>query len=145
MFSEIEFYLVDKQTGKVVDNASYCYLPPKDVSYEFRHTLGNLCEQLGINVKRIHHEGGPGQNEIELNFAPCMKNADDSMLCRWVMDLLAEKRGQRIIYSPKPFKGEAGNGLHHHILLRDLNTKENAFYNKSFDGDMNNPKDYVKR
>ena len=60
MFSEVEFYIVDKVTGKPVDDASYCFLPPHDVSYEYRHQLGEICEELGIAVKRIHHECGPG-------------------------------------------------------------------------------------
>ena len=61
-----------------------------------------------------------------------MKNADDTALCRWVMDMLAEQRGQKILYSPKPFKGIPGNGMHHHILLKDIKTGENIFYNKDF-------------
>lgn len=121
MFSEVEFYIVDKKTGEPVDQASYCSMPPQDVSYDFRHELGEICEATKMVVKRIHHECGPGQNEIELNFTPCMKNADDTVLCKWILDMLADKRGQRIIFSPKPFETEAGNGLHHHILLRDKN------------------------
>jgi glutamine synthetase len=56
-----------------------------------------------------------------------MKNADDSVLCKWILCLLAEKRGQKIIFTPKPFDGEAGSGLHHHIILRDIKTKDNIF------------------
>jgi glutamine synthetase len=60
MFSEIEFYIVDKKTGEPVDQASYCSLPPLDVSYNFRHELDEVCNYCKINVKRIHHECGPG-------------------------------------------------------------------------------------
>jgi len=131
MFSEIEFYIVNADDGTPVDNAGYCSLPPEDKSYPFRHELGQICkEQLGMHVKRIHHECGPGQNEIELNLTPCMKNADDTILCMWIMQLLAAKRNQRIIFSPKPFSDEAGNGMHHHILLRDLQSGANVFVNK---------------
>ena len=130
MFSEIEFYIVDADNGKPVDSAGYCSLPPADKSYAFRHELGKICkEQLGMHVKRIHHECGPGQNEIELNLTPCMKNADDTVLCMWIMQLLAAKRNQKILFSPKPFSDKAGNGMHHHILLRDFETGENVFVN----------------
>jgi glutamine synthetase len=80
MFSEIEFFVVDKETGEPVDHAGYCSLPPQDTSYEFRHELGLTCKAAGMEVKRIHHECGAGQNEIELNLTPCMKNADDTIL-----------------------------------------------------------------
>lgn len=138
MFSEIEFYIVDKETGKTSDNAGYCSLPPEDVSLDFRHDLGKACLDCKMAVKRIHHENGPGQNEIELNLTPCMKNADDTVLAMWILRLLADKRKQKIIFSPKPFTGLAGNGLHHHILIRDLKTGENLMMNKEFKGDPSN-------
>jgi glutamine synthetase len=56
-----------------------------------------------------------------------MKNADDTVLCKWILEMLADKRGQKIIFSPKPFSHEAGNGLHHHILLREKDTGINIF------------------
>ncbi|KAL3920928.1 MAG: hypothetical protein SGILL_003018 [Bacillariaceae sp.] len=127
MFSEIEFYIVDEATHQPIDKASYCSLPPYDKSYQFRQELGRTCKELGMQVKRIHHECGPGQNEIELNLTPCMKNADDTVLCMWVLEMMAHQRKQKIVFSPKPFADEAGNGLHHHILLRNLQTGENAF------------------
>ena len=144
MFSEVEFYIVDKD-GKPADQASYCSLPPKDKSYDFRQELGNLCKKAGMKVKRIHHECGHGQNEIELNLTPCIKNADDTILCMWILELLAAKRQQSIIFSPKPFPEAAGNGLHHHILLRDIKTGDNVFMNKDFNGSLDNPADNSKR
>jgi glutamine synthetase len=144
MFSEVEFYIVDKD-GKPADEASYCSLPPHDKSYDFRQELGMLCKKAGMRVKRIHHECGPGQNEIELNLTPCMKNADDTILTMWILDLLAAKRQQRIIFTPKPFIGKAGNGLHHHVLLRDLKSKANVFMNTDFKGSLDNPADNMSR
>lgn len=74
-----------------------------------------------------------------------MKNADDTLLVKWIIELLAEKRGQKILYSPKPFPEEAGNGLHHHILLNDIKTGENVFYNKDYKGDLNDVKEAVNK
>lgn len=145
MFSEIEFFIVNASDGKPADNAGYCSLPPADKSYEFRQELGKLCKELGIKVRRIHHENGPGQNEIELDFAPCLENADNTILCMWILELLAAKRNQKIIFSPKPFSDEAGNGLHHHILLRDLKTGANVFMNPDFKGDEKNPNDFIQK
>lgn len=144
MFSEIEFYIIGED-GKPADHASYCSLPPYDKSYDFRQELGLLCKQAGMFVKRIHHENGAGQNEIELNLAPCMKNADDTILTMWIMELIAAKRKQKIIFTPKPFPEDAGNGFHHHIMLRDVKTGENLFQNKAFAGSLDNPADNMKR
>lgn len=144
MFSEVEFFIVDAD-GKPVDNAGYCSLPPQDKSYQFRHELGKICKACGMEVKRIHHENGPGQNEIELNLTPCLKNADHTVLCMWILEMLAAKRNQRIIFSPKPFRTEAGNGLHHHILLRDLKTGENVFLNAKLHGIHDVPLENMER
>jgi glutamine synthetase len=134
MFSEVEFYIVNEQDGTPIDTAGYCSLPPKDKSYTFRQDLGKLCKTLGMQVKRIHHECGPGQNEIELNLTPCMKNADDTISLIWILEILAAKRNQKILFSPKPLPGQAGNGLHHHIMFRDLKTGANVFANTEFNG-----------
>eukprot|EP00831_Metopus_contortus_P062293 TRINITY_DN5435_c0_g1_i4.p1 TRINITY_DN5435_c0_g1~~TRINITY_DN5435_c0_g1_i4.p1 ORF type:complete len:443 (-),score=97.90 TRINITY_DN5435_c0_g1_i4:45-1373(-) len=144
MFSEVEFYIVD-ENGKPADAAGYCALPPADKSIDFRQELGTQCKKMEMRVKRIHHECGPGQNEIELNLTPCMKNADDTLMANWIMELLAAKRNQKIIFTPKPFKEEAGNGFHHHILLRDLKTGENVLKNAGFDGVIKGPEDNMKR
>lgn len=144
MFSEIEFYLVDEQ-GNPVDKAGYCSMPPQDRGYKYRQELGQACKALGMKVKRIHHENGCGQNEIELNFKPCLENADDTVLCMWVMELLAKKRKWRVLFSPKPFPEDAGSGLHHHILLRDIKTGKNLFMNPHFDGDLKNPDHNIRR
>jgi len=32
-----------------------------------------------------------------------MKNADDSVLCKWILEMLAAKRGWKVLFSPKPF------------------------------------------
>lgn len=143
MFSEIEFNLYSAKVWN--DSAGYNALPPDDRGYVLRHQLGRLCKRLGINVKRIHHEGGKGQNEIELDFAPCLKNADDTVFCMWLIRLIAQKRGLTPNFSPKPYKNEPGNGLHHHIILKDIKTGKNIFMNSEFKGDLNNPADNMQR
>jgi glutamine synthetase len=74
-----------------------------------------------------------------------MKNADDTLLCQWILEVLAAQRNQKIIFSPKPFEDEAGNGLHHHILLRDIQTGENIFSNPKLRGVSDVPGDDMER
>lgn len=65
MFGELEFYLF-KPDGSYFDTASYTSLPPEDKGVVYRHRLGRMMLESGILPKRLHHECGPGQNEIEL-------------------------------------------------------------------------------
>ena len=47
--------------------------------------------------------------------------------------------------SPKPFSDDAGSGLHHHIIMHDIKTKENVFYNKEFKGNLKNPDEWINK
>lgn len=119
MFSELEFYLLDKD-GKPNDNGHYISLPPEDGSIRYRRQLCHVFEETNIKVKRLHHEVGPGQNEVEYQLQPVLKNADDTVYGKWISDMIAREYGWHTQYSPKPFPELAGSGLHQHILLRDL-------------------------
>jgi glutamine synthetase len=64
-----------------------------------------------------------------------MKNADDSLVTMLILRILADKNNQKILFSPKPFNGKAGSGLHHHIFLKDIKTGKNIMQNLEFEGD----------
>lgn len=129
MFSELEFYLLDKD-GKPNDNGHYISVPPEDGSIRYRRELCHTFEKAGIKVKRLHHEVGPGQNEVEYQLQPVLKNADDTVYGVWLSDMVAREYEWHTQYSPKPFPELAGNGLHQHILLRDLKTNANLMAEK---------------
>lgn len=59
MFSELEFYLTDKN-GNPNDLGTYICVPPNDGSLKFRRELCHIFEDAGIEVKRLHHECGAG-------------------------------------------------------------------------------------
>jgi len=81
----------------------------------------------GIRARRLHHECGPAQNEIEYHLAESSKNADDAVLGMWITRLLASEFGWKALFNPKPFEQEAGSGLHQHMYLFRLSDKKNAF------------------
>ncbi|KAJ5074736.1 glutamine synthetase [Anaeramoeba ignava] len=126
MFSELEFYVLDEKTRKPVDNARYLSPPPLDKCSRLRYDFGHAYEKAGLKVKRIHHELGPGQNEVELQLTPVMKNCDDSMIAIWLAQLISSKYNWVVDFTPKPFPEIPGNGLHQHIRLKDIKTKENV-------------------
>lgn len=59
MFSELEFYLLDKD-NQPNDTAGYLGVPPEDKTLKFRREACHIYEDAGIEVKRLHHENGEG-------------------------------------------------------------------------------------
>ncbi|KAL0225091.1 hypothetical protein RCL1_003003 [Eukaryota sp. TZLM3-RCL] len=125
MFSELEFYLL--KNGEPVDSGKYLDAPPKDRAGLFRRILADFFTKLGGVVKRIHHECGPGQQELEMQLTPAMWNADCTILGIWACHLISDAMGWDCVFDPKPWMDRAGNGLHMHIMLQDLEGK-NVMY-----------------
>jgi len=80
--------------------------------------MSAALEKLGIAVKYHHHEvGGPGQHEIEVVPDDASRLGDGTMLVKYVVKNLARAWGKVATFMPKPFFGEAGNGMHVHMQL----------------------------
>ena len=76
--------------------------------------------------KRQHHEGGPGQNEIDLRYADALTMADNVMTFRTVIKEVAIEQGVYATFMPKPLSGHPGSGMHTHMSL--FEGERNAFY-----------------
>ncbi|OPL08183.1 MAG: glutamine synthetase [delta proteobacterium ML8_F1] len=91
---------------------------PMDLSADFRNTVTLALEDIGIPIKYHHSEnGGPGQVEIEVIHEDVVKMADSTMKIKYFLRAYAEAMGKTVTFMPKPFNGEAGNGLHIHMHL----------------------------
>jgi len=129
---EIEFYLL-KSTELVngepvpVDHAGYFDNVPGGTAHDFRRRAVSMLEQLGISVEFSHHEGGPGQNEIDLRYADALTMADNIMTFRTVIKEVAIEQGVYATFMPKPFTDHPGSGMHTHLSLFEGDS--NAFYN----------------
>lgn len=92
---------------------------PLDLTFDLRN---EMCEELrrwGVDVKYHHHEvGGSGQLEIEVELGEMTKLADGTMSAKYVIRNTAVRNGMTATLMPKPVYGEAGNGMHVHMLLR---------------------------
>jgi glutamine synthetase len=75
------------------------------------------CSSADIPVERIHHENGPGQYEIEPVMAPALQACDSIILLKELLRQKAGKTGITATFMPKPLHGEAGSGMHVHMLL----------------------------
>lgn len=128
---EVEFYLLEREADASgipvpVDRAGYFDNVPGGASHDFRRTAVSMLESLGISVEFSHHEGGPGQNEIDLRYADALTMADNIMTLRAVVKEVAAAQGYKATFMPKPFKDEPGSGMHTHLSL--FEGEKNAFY-----------------
>jgi glutamine synthetase len=132
---EIEFYLLkspDLGTDGLpvpVDTAGYFDNVPGGTAHDFRRRAVTMLEQLGISVEFSHHEGGPGQNEIDLRYADALSMADNIMTFRTVIKEVAIEQGVYATFMPKPFTNHPGSGMHTHFSL--FEGDKNAFFDAS--------------
>ncbi len=97
---------------------NYHIAKPFDTTYECRSEMCLLMEQAGIPIKYHHPEvGASGQFEIEPQLGQMSKMADDTMMIKYIIRNTALKHGKSATLMPKPVYGEAGNGMHVHMLL----------------------------
>ena len=106
--------------GNVVPKQkNYHIAKPFDTSYECRSEMCLLMEEAGIPIKYHHPEvSASGQYEIEPKLGQMSKMADASMMIKYIIRNTAMKYGKSATFMPKPVYGEAGNGMHVHMLLK---------------------------
>ena len=128
---EIEFFLFKDrpEAGKTptpVDQGGYFDHTPAVVGHDFRRTAITMLEAMGISVEFSHHEGAPGQQEIDLRYADALSTADNIMTFRHVVKEVALDQGFHASFIPKPFTDHPGSGMHTHVSL--FEGEKNAFY-----------------
>ncbi len=97
---------------------AYHIAKPYDTSYECRSEMCLLMEEAGIPVKYHHPEvAASGQFEIEPMLGEMSKMADATMTIKYIIKNTAAKYGKSATLMPKPIAGEAGSGMHVHMLL----------------------------
>jgi len=128
---EIEFFLfergIDGGAPPVpVDAGGYFDHTPHAVGHDFRRNAVSTLETMGISVEFSHHEGAPGQQEIDLRYADALSTADNIMTFRLVMKEVAIEQGVYASFMPKPFTEHPGSAMHTHLSL--FEGDRNAFY-----------------
>ena len=138
---EIEFFLFKSmpEVGVApipVDQGGYFDHTPAAVGHDFRRQAITLLEAMGISVEFSHHEGGPGQQEIDLRDADALTTADNIMTFRHVIKEVAMDQGFHASFMPKPFTDHPGSGMHTHVSL--FKGEENAFYDAKAQYNLSN-------
>lgn len=79
----------------------------------------------GMDVTIMQHgkEYGPGQYEMTTGHTSPLKAADDYLTLKEVVRSLSRRAGWTATFMPKPYAEWAGNGLHLHLSLWDLEGK----------------------
>ena len=120
------FYFKSPEDPTAVDGGGYFDQTPGDVATDLRReTVLNLSE-MGIPVKSSHHEGAPGQHEVDLLHTDALTMADNVMTARLVIKEVALSHGLYATFMPKPISNVNGSGMHVHMSL--FRGGENAFY-----------------
>ncbi|MGZ4532687.1 MAG: glutamine synthetase family protein, partial [Mycobacteriaceae bacterium] len=128
---EIEFYLfkdtpIPGGDPIPVDRSGYFDHTAQSSGADFRREAITMLEAMGISVEFSHHEGGPGQQEIDLRYADALSTADNIMTFRTVVREVALSQGIWATFMPKPFTTHPGSGMHTHVSL--FEGDRNAFF-----------------
>lgn len=128
---EIEFFLLndkpeDGREPEPADAGGYFDHTPHSAAHDFRRNAITMLEAMGISVEYSHHEGAPGQQEIDLRYADALTTADNIMTFRLVMKEVALEQGVHASFMPKPYTEHPGSGMHTHMSL--FEGDRNAFY-----------------
>src|SRR5688500_14951179 len=128
---EIEFYLfkdvpVKGEEPQPVDRSGFFDHTAQSRGADFRREAITMLEAMGISVEFSHHEGGPGQQEIDLRYADALTTADNIMTFRTVIREVALSQGIWATFMPKPYTTHPGSGMHTHVSLPEGD--RNAFF-----------------
>jgi glutamine synthetase len=128
---EIEFFLFKNAhelgTSPVpVDHSGFFDHTAQGGGQDFRREVITMLEAMGISVEFSHHEGAPGQQEIDLRYADALSTADNIMTFRTIVREVALSQGIYASFMPKPFAEYPGSGMHTHLSLFEGDT--NAFH-----------------
>ena len=97
---------------------NYHIAKPFDSSYECRSEMVLRMKEAGIEINYHHPEvAASGQFEIEPQLGKMSFMADATMMIKYIIHNTALKYGKSATFMPKPIYGEAGSGMHVHMLL----------------------------
>ncbi len=134
---ECEFFLFntdDKGNPSLEthDDAGYFDLAPVDLGGNARNEMTIALKEMGFSIEASHHEGAPGQHEIDFEYDDALSTADNIMTFKMVVRIIAQRNGLHATFMPKPKYGVNGSGMHLNMSLASLEDK-NVFYSENAD------------
>ena len=127
MMGELEYYVNSKHEGlfPATDQKGYHESEPFAKFEGMRKEAIKLIASCGGKIKYGHSEVGNfslgdeafEQHEIEFLPTDPESAADQLIIAKWILRMLAETRKVEISFAPKITVGKAGSGLHFHMLV----------------------------
>ncbi|WP_164668907.1 type I glutamate--ammonia ligase [Virgibacillus doumboii] len=114
------------------DRGGYFDLAPTDLGENCRRDIVLELEEMGFEIEASHHEGAPGQHEIDFKYSDAVKHCDDIQTFKLVVKTIARKHNLHATFMPKPLFGVNGSGMHVNMSL--FKDGENKFFDT--EGDM---------
>jgi len=126
---ELEYYVIgeaeENSSYPAVDQRGYHEAPPFTKYEDLRKEAMRLIAETGGKIKYGHSEVGNftkdgkyyEQQEIEFMPVDVEDAADQLVIAKWIIRMLAEQYGVTISLAPKITVGKAGSGLHIHMML----------------------------
>ncbi len=119
---ECEFFLISVDGSEISDAADRQIKPCYDQQALMRRydVIAEICDALqglGWHPYQNDHEDANGQFEMNWQFDTALKTADRHAFFKYMVRSIAEMRGLRATFMPKPFVDLTGNGCHVHVSL----------------------------
>ena len=131
---ECEYFLITPDGNSIADNNDIADKPCYDQSalmrqYDLIRAICDSMIMLGWGPYQNDHEDANGQFEMNWDFSNCLQTADRHVFFKYMVRTLAEKKGLRATFMPKPFLNKTGNGCHAHLSVWNKKGK-NLFASK---------------
>ncbi len=116
--TELEFYLLDPETGQPKDEGIQVYGLGRAARME--HIVGPIRQQInecGIPIEQSNPEYAAGQVEVNIRYDEALLAADRVVLFKSLIRQLGIAHGYLATFMPKPFFDQSGSGFHAHYSL----------------------------
>jgi glutamine synthetase len=130
---ENEFSLASPVDGAYVPvDSSLCFSTiGMTASREYIDALVKALDAQELPLEQYYAELGHGQQEISTTHRPALRAADEQLLVRETIRGVAADSGLIASLAPKPWPEVAGNGMHMHFSLWDVDSGRNRFHDPS--------------
>ncbi|RBI83652.1 glutamine synthetase [Rhodosalinus halophilus] len=129
---EVEFTLFEEThqslTAKGYDglttatpHASHDLIIYQSLQSEFYGALADICEGLRVDLAKLHEEIGGGFMEACIGAGTGLEPADQCVLLKNFLRVLAMRRGQSACFMPRWSEEADSQSMHIHVSLADMN------------------------
>jgi glutamine synthetase type III len=119
---ECEYFLITPEGDAISDAADVQAKPCYDQQALMRRfdVIAEICDAmatLGWGPYQNDHEDANGQFEMNWTYNDALLTADRHLFFKYMVKSIAERRGMRATFMPKPFIHLTGSGCHTHVSV----------------------------